>query len=78
MARDKSDFCQSGRRQMTATVSSRCPGAQDALSLAGDWRFARKFDAYAGFMYSQVNDALASGFLFRNAVNTTAELRFRF
>jgi hypothetical protein len=78
MARDKPDFCQSRRRQMMATVSSQCPGTQDALSLAVDWRFARKFDAYAGLMYSQVDDAPASGFLFRNTINPTAELRLRF
>jgi hypothetical protein len=61
-----------------STVSSQCAGTEDALSLAVDWRFAKKFDAYAGFMYSKVNNGLASGFLFNNTINPTAGLRFRF
>ena len=61
-----------------STVSSQCAGTEDALSLSVDWRFAKKFDAYAGFMYSQVNNGLASGFLFTNTINPTAGLRFRF
>jgi predicted porin len=61
-----------------STVSSQCAGTEDAFSLVVDWRFAKKFDAYAGFMYSQVNDGLASGFLFKNTINPTAGLRFRF
>jgi hypothetical protein len=39
---------------------------------------AKKFDAYAGLMYSRVTNGLASGFLFRNTVDPTAGLRFRF
>jgi hypothetical protein len=78
MARDKRSFCQSGRRQTTATVSSQGAGTQDAFSVAVDWRFGKKLDAYAGFAYSQVNDGLASDFLFRNTINPTAGLRFRF
>jgi hypothetical protein len=37
------------------------------VAAASDWRFAKKFDAYAGFTYSKVNNGLASGFLFNNS-----------
>ena len=44
-------------------VSGGCSGSLDAVSLVADWRFARHFDAYAGIMWSQVQNGLASGFL---------------
>jgi predicted porin len=55
-----------------------CSGTFDAVSFAVDWRFAAKFDAYAGFMFSQVNNGLANGYLNRNTIDPTAGLRFRF
>jgi hypothetical protein len=57
---------------------AQCAGTFDAVSAAIDWRFAAKWDAYLGFMFSQVNGGLASGFLQRNNFAPTAGLRFRF
>jgi len=57
---------------------STCSGTFDAVSFMVDWRFAKKFDAYAGLMFSQVNAGLANGYLNRNTVDPTAGLRFRF
>jgi predicted porin len=47
-------------------VSSQCSGTLDAVSLVVDWRFARHMDMYAGAMWSQVTNGLASGFLQTN------------
>lgn len=58
--------------------ASTCSGTMDAVSLNVDWQFAKKFDAYAGFMYSQVHNGLANGFLFTNNFAPTVGLRFRF
>ena len=58
--------------------SSHCAGTLDAVSAMVDWRFAAKFDVYAGLMFSQVNNGLASGYLFRNSVDPMAGLRFTF
>ena len=55
-----------------------CHGTFDAVSFVVDWQFAKKFDAYAGLMFSQVNGGLASGYLNRNSIAPTAGLRFRF
>ncbi|SEF10711.1 Outer membrane protein (porin) [Rhizobiales bacterium GAS191] len=55
-----------------------CHGRFDAVSFVADWQFAKKFDAYAGFMFSQVNGGLASGYLHRNSIDPTVGLRFRF
>jgi predicted porin len=61
-----------------AVTPATCHGTFDAVSFAVDWRFAKKFDAYAGFMYSQVAGGLANGYLNRNTIDPTAGLRFRF
>jgi predicted porin len=61
-----------------AVNSPTCHGTFDAVSFAVDWQFEKKFDAYAGFMFSQVNGGLASGYLYRNSIAPTAGLRFRF
>src|ERR1700704_1852302 len=55
-----------------------CAGTFDAISAAADWRFAPKWDLYAGVMFTQVNGGLAFGFLQRNNIAPTAGLRFRF
>jgi predicted porin len=53
--------------------SSQCSGSIDAVSLVVDWRFARHMDMYAGVMWSQAQNGLASGFLLANgtAAGTT-------
>ncbi len=45
-----------------------CSGSLDAVSFVADWRFARHFDAYAGIMWSQVQNGLANGFLLANGL----------
>jgi hypothetical protein len=55
-----------------------CFGTFDAFSAVIDWKFAPKWDLYAGVMFSQVNGGLAYGFLQRNNVDPTVGLRFRF
>jgi predicted porin len=49
-------------------VASSCSGSLDAVSFVADWRFARHFDAYAGVMWSQVQNGLASGFALANGL----------
>jgi len=61
-----------------AVTPATCHGTFDAVSFAADWQFAKKFDAYAGLMFSQVNGGLANGFLHPNTIDPTAGLRFRF
>jgi hypothetical protein len=57
---------------------SQLPWGIRAVSFVVDWQFAKKFDAYAGLMFSQVNGGLANGFLHRNTIDPTVGLRFRF
>jgi predicted porin len=61
-----------------AAPAANCHGTFDAVSFAVDWQFAKKFDAYAGIMFSQVNAGLANGYLNRSTIDPTVGLRFRF
>jgi hypothetical protein len=61
-----------------AVTPATCHGTFDALSFAVDWQFAKKFDAYAGLMFSQVHGGLANGYLNRSTIDPTIGLRFRF
>jgi predicted porin len=61
-----------------APTTATCHGTFDAVSFVVDWQFAKKFDAYAGLMFSEVNGGLASGYLNRSSVDPTVGLRFRF
>jgi predicted porin len=61
----------------TAQASS-CAGTLNAYSVMIDWRFAPKFDAYAGVMFSSVANGLASGYLHTSSADPMAGLRFTF
>ncbi len=52
----------------TTVASAGCSGSLDAVSFVADWRFAKHFDAYAGIMWSQVQNGLANGFLLANGL----------
>jgi predicted porin len=60
------------------TAHSQCAGTFDAVSGLVDWRFAPKWDAYFGIMFSQVNAGLSNGYLARNNLDPTVGVRFRF
>lgn len=67
-----------GAVSCSSAALSTCSGTFDAISFAVDWKFAKKFDAYAGLMYSQVNDGLANGYLKHNTIDPTVGIRFKF
>jgi predicted porin len=58
--------------------SGSCAGTLNAVSALVDWRFAPKFDVYAGVMYSIVGGGLASGYLHNGSIDPMAGLRFTF
>lgn len=56
-----------------------CAGHFEAFSFDADYSFTKRFDVYAGAMYSAVYDGVASGYAFqRNNINPTIGLRFKF
>ena len=58
--------------------ASTCDGTMDAVSAMVDWRFAKKFDTYAGIMFSEMNNGLANGFIAHTNLDPSVGLRFRF
>ena len=58
--------------------SSKCAGRLDAASVMVDYRITKRFDAYAGVMWSQVTGGQASGFLNSQNIGPTVGLRFQF
>jgi predicted porin len=65
--------CSGGTRD-----SGACSGRLDAYSLVADYKFDRRFDAYAGFMWSHVADGLAAGYLNSWTIDPTIGGRFNF
>ncbi|HXL96951.1 MAG TPA: porin [Steroidobacteraceae bacterium] len=62
----------------SSTLAATCSGAENAVSASLDYRFTKRFDAYAGLMWTWVEDGLASGFLNKSTVDPTIGIRFRF
>ena len=62
-----------------STKSGTCSGTELALSFSADYRFSKRFDIYAGAMYTSVSDGLASGFIYNTTnIDPTVGFRFRF
>jgi predicted porin len=55
-----------------------CSGTLDAVSLVGDYRLSKRFDVYAGAMYSWVSGGLENGFFHASSIDPTIGARFRF
>jgi predicted porin len=56
-----------------------CSGILQAYSFDADYTLTKRFDVYAGVMYSGVRNGLANGYLFHtNNLNPTVGVRFKF
>jgi predicted porin len=55
-----------------------CSGGLWAYSVRFDYRWTKRFDTYAGAMYSKVEDGLANGYLRTNTVDPMIGFRFQF
>jgi predicted porin len=59
--------------------SGTCSGTLDDISFDAVYRLSKRFDAYAGVMYTGVHDGLANGYLFHTTdITTTTGVRFKF
>jgi predicted porin len=58
-------------------VSPKCSGSLDAVGFDIEWKAAKKLTLYAGFLYSEVHNGLASGYLNSADFSPTVGLRFR-
>jgi predicted porin len=63
----------------STSAAGTCSGREDVISFDADYRLSKRFDAYAGVMYSGVHDGLANGYLFHTTdITTTTGVRFKF
>lgn len=62
----------------SATVSSQCSGSENFVSAMGDYHFTKRFDVYAGAMYTSVSGGLGNGYLNTSTIDPTAGFRFTF
>jgi len=60
------------------TRASNCSGDEHVFSLVADYHFSKKFDSYAGVMYSEALNGLASGFYHNNNLAPTVGIRYTF
>lgn len=61
----------------STNASSTCSGSFRAYSIDLDYRFTKRFDGYAGIMYSSVSDGVSSGYLY-NTTNANPTIGFRY
>jgi len=63
----------------TTNKAATCSGTFQSFSFNAVYAFTKRFDGYAGAMYSAVYDGLANGYtLQRNNLNPTIGVRFKF
>jgi predicted porin len=62
----------------SSTVSGSCSGHLNDASIVADYHFTKRWDVYAGVMWSNVSDGLANGYLNTTNVNPTIGGRFTF
>jgi predicted porin len=62
----------------SSTISGSCSGNFNALSVSLDYHFTKRFDTYAGAMWSNVSHGLANGYINTTNVDPTIGARFSF
>jgi predicted porin len=62
----------------SSVVSGKCSGNFSAASVSLDYHFTKRFDSYAGAMWSNVSHGLANGYLETTMIDPTIGLRYSF
>jgi predicted porin len=63
----------------TTKSSATCRGNLEVFSFQADYHFTKRFDGYAGAMYSDVQGGLANGYTFQTTnIDPTIGVRFKF
>jgi predicted porin len=59
--------------------SAFCSGQLEAFSFDAVWKMSKRFDSYAGIMYTGVRNGLANGYVFHTTdMNPTVGVRYKF
>jgi predicted porin len=63
----------------STNIASTCSGTLDDVSVDGIWHMSKRFDSYAGVMYTGVHDGMANGYAFHTTdITSTVGVRFKF
>jgi predicted porin len=62
----------------STVVSSKCSGHLNVASISLDYHLTKRFDAYAGAMWSNVSHGLANGYIYTTNIDPTIGARFSF
>lgn len=63
----------------STNLAGSCSGTEDDLSFDADYRLSKRFDIYAGMMYTGVKNGLANGYVYHTTdIATTTGVRFKF
>ena len=62
----------------TTNVAATCSGTLEGISFDADYRLTKRFDTYAGIMFTGVHDGLANGYIHSTDMNPTIGVRYKF
>jgi predicted porin len=62
----------------STVVSGSCSGNFNAVSFSLDYHFTKRFDTYAGAMWSNVSHGLANGYINTTMIDPAIGARFSF
>jgi predicted porin len=62
----------------TTNVAATCSGTLEGVSFDADYRLSKRFDTYAGIMFTGVHDGLANGYIHSTDMNPTIGVRYKF
>jgi predicted porin len=62
----------------STSISATCSGTLEGISFDADYRLSKRFDTYAGIMFTGVHDGLANGYIHSTDMNPTIGLRYKF
>ena len=62
----------------STSIAATCSGTLEGISFDADYRLSKRFDTYAGIMFTGVHDGLANGYIHSTDMNPTIGLRYKF
>jgi predicted porin len=62
----------------STNMAATCSGTLEGISFDADYRLTKRFDTYAGIMFTGVHDGLANGYIHSTDMNPTIGLRYKF
>ncbi|MFI4868831.1 MAG: porin [Steroidobacterales bacterium] len=74
----QNSFATGANAGCSTNKAGNCSGIETAIGVSADYRWTKRFDTYAGLMYTGVKDGLANGFANTSSTDPTIGVRFKF